>query len=251
MTAVKTCLWLLGVIVFILAIWFSANRLLDQEPDPQRERFILAPTEQIPDDQNVAIGILGLSAPAGSDFLKFGREVKAQIASGASSDRIEELLQGPGTLSPTVTSNQIDCWLDPEYPASAKRKDCLPFSDALEVLRMNQDALDRYKSLYQMGAYSADWALNSKNFLVLMKLSVAEMHLALQHQQYENAYLLWRDQFAFIRRNLHGSDTWVGKQGSRSYANDISRRHRRLPRSRSQAARPDSGQRWRPTGAWS
>jgi len=64
-----------GVLVIAL-IWFAANRLFDEKPDPLRVAFVSPPEEPLSDDQNIAVGILGLGAPRGTDFLKFGAHMK-------------------------------------------------------------------------------------------------------------------------------------------------------------------------------
>src|SRR5882672_5260186 len=52
---------LVGILVVSL-IWFAANRLFDERPDPQRAAFVSPPEEPIPDKQNIAVGIVGLGA---------------------------------------------------------------------------------------------------------------------------------------------------------------------------------------------
>src|SRR5258708_13603245 len=61
----RIVLWTLAGFVVIVVIWFAANRLFDEKPDPQRAAFVFPPEEPLPDDKNIAVGILGLGAPRG------------------------------------------------------------------------------------------------------------------------------------------------------------------------------------------
>jgi hypothetical protein len=208
---IKTFLWLLVVILAIVLLWFVANRIFDETPDPQRDAFLVSSADQIPDERNAAVGILGLTAPPGSDFVQHGSRVKALYTTGAPSEQIQDMLQGQNALALTVTSDQVTCWLDPDHPAFAKSKGCLPFAQAPNVLQANKEVLDRYKSLYQMGGYSSQGISHTRPLFVLLRLSAAEIHLALRDRQYEAAYQAWKDQLSFVKRNLRGPDTWVGK----------------------------------------
>lgn len=207
----KVALWLFAATFAIVVAWFAANRLLDEAPDPQRDTFLIKSEDRIPDAKNAAVGILGLSAPSGTDSVQHGSRVKALYEAGAPWAEIQKMVQGPSALTLTVNSDQVTCWLDPDHPAYAGFKGCLPFERAAKVLQENREALDRFKSLFRMGAYSNLEGSRNQVFLVLPRLSAAEIHLSLRERQYEAAYRAWRDQLSFVKRNLRGPDTWVGK----------------------------------------
>ncbi len=192
-----------------ILIWFAANRFLDESPGPQRDALLVSSNSSLPDDKNIAVGLLGLGAPKGTDFLQYGSKVKALYASNAPWEQINELIRGPATLRPTVVSDQVNCWLDPD---AAAWPGCLPFADAPAVLLQNRELLDRYKALYSLDDYAGIGSLVAKDpYLVILYLSIAEMYLDLRQHRYEDAYRKWRDQFLFIRRALRGPDNWVGK----------------------------------------
>src|SRR5437588_10285465 len=79
----KITLWLFVALLSIAVLWFAANRLLDESPDPGREGFLVSSQDLVPNERNIAVGILGLTAPTGFDFVQYGSRVKAHYASNA------------------------------------------------------------------------------------------------------------------------------------------------------------------------
>jgi hypothetical protein len=209
--AAKAALWLFVLVVSAVALWLAANRFLDEPPDPDRDAFLMSSQDQVLDERNIAIGILGLTAPAGVDFVQYGSKVKTLYTNNASWAEVEEMVRGTKTLRPTVNSDQVTCWLDPRHPAFAGFKACLPFDEAPRVLKQNRELIDRYKALYRLEHYSNLSTFYNQAFLVVLRLSMAEMHLDLQRRNPEAAYRKWRDQMTFVKTSLRGSDTWVGK----------------------------------------
>ncbi len=203
----RIVLWTLAGFVVIVVIWFAANRLFDEKPDPQRAAFVFPPEEPLPDDKNIAVGILGLGAPRGTDFLEFGAHVKELYDRRAPGAEIQRELHGTNELRLSATHDEIRCWIDPE---NYKQKDCLPFDKAPDVLKQNRELLERYKRIQKLPA-NANTRFFQSILLDLTNLSVAEMRLDMQAGNYEAAYAKWRDQFRFARTYLRGRDTWVGK----------------------------------------
>lgn len=164
--------------------------------------------DQVPDEVNIAVAILGLTAPPGEDFVRYGSKVKALNERNAPRGEVEQLLQGAKALLPTVEAEQVNCWLEPDSP---HRDGCLPFKEAPKVLQQNRELLERYKRLYRMDRYvNLDFSYNQA-FLVVLRLAVADMQLDLRQRKYEAAYRKWREQMLLVRGNLRGPDTWVGK----------------------------------------
>ncbi len=203
----RIVLWTLAGFVVIVVIWFAANRLFDEKPDPQRAAFVFPPEEPLPDDKNIAVGILGLGAPRGTDFLEFGAHVKELYDRRVPSAEIQRELHGTNELRLSATHDEIRCWIDPE---NYKQKDCLPFDKAPDVLKQNRELLERYKRIQKLPA-NANTRFFQSILLDLTNLSVAEMRLDMHAGNYEAAYAKWRDQFRFARTYLRGRDTWVGK----------------------------------------
>jgi hypothetical protein len=205
---VKIVAWAVGALLSVILVWFIANRLLDPRPSPERKALSASTNARIEDSGNAAVGILGITAPKGSDFIQHGIWVKALYAANAPNAEIQEMVRGPKALRPTVEGNQVTCWLDPDWTSF---KDCLPFDKAPAVLAENQELLERYKKLYALGHYSAEDIYYNDAYLVLVRLAIAEIHVDLRKGNYEAAYRKWQRQFQFVKRNLRGTDTWVGK----------------------------------------
>jgi len=204
----KTLAWFSGVLFLLIGLWFVANRLLDEPLSPQAAALLASADDSIPDTRNVAVGILGLSAPGNSDFIAHGTQIKALYASNAPRGQIQEMMRGPKSLRPTVDGEQVNCWVDPDWTSF---KGCLPFEKAPAVLEENKELLARYKALYGLGQYAASDIYYNDAFLLLVRLAIAEMHVDLRNGKHEAAYRKWRQQLHFVRGNLRGTDTWVGK----------------------------------------
>lgn len=200
--------YLFLAVVAVVLLWFVANRLFDEPLNPSAAALDIAPTERLPDSRNIAVGILGITAPRGANIFSYGSSVLAMYRNG-SWQVVRNMQEGPNTLQPTVGSDQASCWLEPDGPLYFKT--CLPFDRASAALKENEELLGRYTSLYKLDTLQADYNYYNRAFLVLAKLAVANMQLALQRHEYESAYERWREQFAFVRTSLHGTDTWVGK----------------------------------------
>jgi hypothetical protein len=201
-------MWLSVALVTLLLIWFGANRMLDEAPDPLRSHFLISSHDRIADDRNVAIGILGLTAPSGADFIQHGISVKTLRATDTPWEQIQNAIKGPRSLQPTLTSHQLTCWLDPDLPLF---KECLPFDQAPIALEKNKELLQRFRALYQLDRLLNDGGYYNSAYIDLAKLSVADMQLDLRQRDYSAAYQKWHDQLYFARRNLRGTDDWVGK----------------------------------------
>lgn len=208
MLLTKTILWSAAALLSTVVLWFAANRLLDEAVDPQRAAFLQSMRDQVPDELNIAVAILGLTAPPGEDFVRYGSKIKALYEHNAPWGEVEQLLQGSTSLLPTVEGGEVTCWLDPDWPPM---DGCLAFKEAPKVLEQNKNLLDRYKALHKMGGYANLGMPLNQAYLVVLRLSVADMHLDLRSRRYEAAYRKWREQMLFLRANLYGPDTWVGK----------------------------------------
>jgi hypothetical protein len=205
---VKGLGWILAVLLAFAALWLVGNRWLDESPEPNRDAFLISASDQLPDERNIAVGILGLTAPHGHDVLKYGAKVKALYTANAPWTEVRDMLQGPNTVQPTADSQQITCWLDPD---GLQMKGCLPFDQAPGVLKENGEILERYKQLHQLKAYSGLGTTYNQAYLTTAKLAVAEIHVDLKKGDTRSAYRKWQRQVSFAKDTLQGPDTWVGK----------------------------------------
>ncbi len=199
--------WGAGSVAALILIWFAANRLFDERPDPRRDAFLTSAEAVIPDAENLAVAIAGLDAPAGSDFLKHGAALKGLYDAHAPWPDIQREKQRPDTLKVTADSRQLDCWMDPDWPVW---KDCLPFNGAAQALTENREILARYKALYKIDRYASfgEW---HQQLIPLTKLAVVEMRQDMSSGNYEAAYRKWRENFRFTRNQLRRQTDWVGK----------------------------------------
>lgn len=207
----KAALWGLIALVSFVVLWFAANRLLDESPDPNRETFLVSPSDQLPDERNIAIGILGLTAPSGQDFVQYGAKLKSLEMANAQSSEYKDMLWGlwgPKALQPTRESQGIWCR---KYPDDPEIKNCIPLEEAPAILMQNSELIARYRVLHRLGAYSSSWWGGNRAYLDVTALALAEVHLDLKRNQRESAYRKWRDQLLLVRTTLRGPDTWIGK----------------------------------------
>jgi hypothetical protein len=199
--------WSIAGVFALSLIWLAANRLFDARLDPRRDAFVKSADGEIQDAKNMAIGIAGLAAPRGADSMKHGAEIKKLYEQHAPWSDIRLKIFGPDELKLTVESEQVSCWMDPDWPGP---KGCLPFEKAPQVLAENREILGRYKALYKLDRHVTFRYLD-KNLIPLTKLIVAEMRLDMRNGKHEAAYAKWREHFRFTRNHLRGEDDWVGK----------------------------------------
>jgi len=211
--ALKVCArvlaWAVGCLFALALLWLAANRLLDERPDPRRDVF-LRPGSWVPDAENLAVGIAGLGAPSGADFMAFGAEVRKLYEARATWPDIQRKIHGPGELKLSVKGAQIECWVDPDWDGWSGFKECLSFDQAPKVLAQNRELLERYKALYRLNR-NAGFGFLDRELITLTRLAVAEMRLDMKRGRHEAAYAKWRDHFRFARNHLHGQGTWVSR----------------------------------------
>jgi len=192
----KTFTWALTALLSLVALWFAANRLLDESPVPDREQFLVFASDQLPDERNIAIGILGLTAPSGQDFVQHGAKVKSLVRANAPRSEVQEMVWGPKTLQPTKESEEFwRCW---QFPSRLEIKDCIPFEQASAILMQNSELLAQYKAFHRLGAYSGYASTRNHAYLTVVDLAVAELHLDLKRNQHDGAYRKWRDQVLLL-----------------------------------------------------
>ena len=206
--AAKLALWAFAALIAFVALWFAGNRWLDESPDPHRHAFLVSAADQLPDSSNIAVGILGLTAPANQDFVQYGAKVKSLYKANAPWADLQRMLDGPNTLKTSAELQPINCWLDPDGPPM---KGCPSFEQAPAFLAEHRELLERFKQLRQMKAYSSVGIGSNRAYLFATKLAVIEIQIDLRNGHVALAYRKWRDEVSFVRNTLRGPDTWVGK----------------------------------------
>lgn len=197
----RFCLFLL----VLVASWIAFVVLYDESLDPRFREFYFKVPDSTSDEQNAAIGLLGLSAPAGSDFMAHGRAVVRnwrELARGGGRIVI------PGKLESTVQQLELDCWISPEN--YSKDSHCASESRLATLLKENSEPLARYRQVYRLPHFSGV-PIADALLLDLNKLIVAEIRLDLRKRRTKHAYEKWRDNHRFLVRALGADGTWVDK----------------------------------------
>ena len=187
--AAKLALWAFAALIAFVALWFAGNRWLDESPDPHRHAFLVSAADQLPDSSNIAVGILGLTAPANQDFVQYGAKVKSLYKANAPWADLQRMLDGPNTLKTSAELQPINCWLDPDGPPM---KGCPSFEQAPAFLAEHRELLERFKQLRQMKAYSSVGIGSNRAYLFATKLAVIEIQIDLRNGHVALAYRKWR-----------------------------------------------------------
>lgn len=196
----------IGISVAVLfAGWIAFVCLYDEPLDPGFADFYFKDQRRIPDDQNAVIGLLGLSAPAGADFMEHGRAVVGnwqELARGGGR------IAAPEKLESTVRQLELDCWL---YPANHfKDSHCASETRLTALLKENAELLTRYRKVYRLPHFSGV-PIADPVLLDLNKLVVAEIQLDLRKRRTNQAYENWRENHRFLVRALAADATWIDK----------------------------------------
>jgi len=204
----KFALWVLVTLVAVVGLWVALNRFLDESPHNNRVATLETRQARIPESQNIAVGVIGLLAPRGSDFIQHGSMLKAMYESNTPYRQILEAMNGASSLQPTIESHDLYCWLDGTGldPAS-----CIPFDEAPEILQQNAELLRRFRSLQSLESYSNLFALTNSEIITIARLNLADIRLDLENGKSEEAFQKWKGQLRMTRAMLRGADTWIGK----------------------------------------
>lgn len=183
--------------LLIIAMWIGFITLHDEPIDEGFEAFysrILVPNED-----NAAIGLSGLQAPHGQDFIKFGLSTSQKIYSS------KKLPETNNHIIEFVGSKEeLACWSG--YPQNEKDASLCASEERLKILfKENAELLARYRQVLQLHHLSGlTWA--AEPFLRLNRLIAAEVDTNLRHGRYEAAYQVWRDNYQFLSLGI-GADT--------------------------------------------
>src|SRR3990172_8349947 len=98
--------WIIRVAVgvaAVVAVWAGFVSLIDETPDPGLEEFLQAARREIPDHENGAIALSGLTAPKGVDIVDHGRFVTNAVQEATYVTRIswtemQKIIEIPGSL---------------------------------------------------------------------------------------------------------------------------------------------------------
>jgi hypothetical protein len=162
----------------------------DEALDPLAAAFLPVPSA-IPDLDSAAIGILGLGAPSGADFMEFGR-------SAARRQRADDY-SAPAAARLEWDRERMNCWSE-DYEPFDKDANCAPFEEAARTVRERSELLARYRHVETLPPPNDDTFYPGTRFLAMTRLNAISMKVDWKEGRYEEAYGTWVGQHAFIQR---------------------------------------------------
>ena len=198
-------------VTLIVVLVFTGVWSQDETLDPEFNRFFMDNHKEVLDQENVAIGIAGLDAPVGSNFMDVGRTEfqAANKSNGSTSDKTHATPKTNGRITFVGRNGELDCWTGiPE--SNNENPDCASEERLKEILHANDELISRYWQLSQMPRLQ-NMRRNSHLFLNINQLIAAEIELKLRHGQIEEAYQEWRENYQFVTRMIGEETDWTGK----------------------------------------
>ena len=177
----------------------SASTVVDEQLDPQAAAFFAA--SDPPGDPNAAaIGLRGLGAPLGSDFMQYGRE------------RVDRWESDPDPVSIVWEPEKVDCWLyidDSTISAEDNARCAALEGDIVKNLRDNALVLDRYRAVQHLPG-SPLRAARGTLLIQMVKLTDIDMTLDSRHGRHGEALGKWVTHHSFLQRMSGAAESWVG-----------------------------------------
>jgi hypothetical protein len=176
-----------------------------EEPlDPAWQAFVAQPA--IPDDQNIAIGLAGLDAPRGTDFMAFGRKAHAKFFDSALIDFAAAIRPPPDRLDFVGREENIECWLDDEAPVGNYRE-CVKAARVHALFAENEEIFRRYATIRKLTRYAGH--MEGPSLISLNRLICAANTVDVQAGKGELAYQRWRENHEFLQRIAKVDANWV------------------------------------------
>ena len=204
----KLLLWfgLFNVLIFSILAFYAFFHV--EKPDAGREAFYAGSQTNIPDNQNFAIALAGLNAPAGADIIKHGRFVVNTTWQKLKDGEAKKIIDAAGKLDFVGTSEELECWI-PSAESFTDEK-CAS-SERIKILLVeNKELLNRYKNLYNLPNWQGVSG-NGQYVINLNKLISAEIMLDLANGNADSAYTKWRDNHLFINRVFKQDSTMIDR----------------------------------------
>lgn len=203
---VKLLIWLGIINLLIFSVLVAYSFLHVEKPDAGRDAFYAISQANIPDNQNIAIALAGLNAPAGVNIIKHGRFVVDTLQRTPPDVDAKKTIDAVGKLEFVGSSEELECWIPSTEPYTDEK--CASTERVKTLLTENKELLTRYKSLYAMPSWRGISG-NGQYLINLNKLISADILLDLKQGNAENAYNKWRDNHAFISRVLKQEGTMI------------------------------------------
>lgn len=207
---IKLLIWFGLVNLPIVSALFAYAYLHVEKPVAGREAFYANTQAQanIPDNQNIAIALAGLNAPAGIDIIKHGRFVVDTYQQQQKDGDAKKIIDAVGKLDFVGTSDELECWIPSTEPYTDEK--CANAERVKILLTENKELLTRYKSLYSRPSFQGMNG-NGQYLINLNKLISAEILLDLANGDADRAYTKWRDNHLLISRVLKQEGTMIDR----------------------------------------
>ena len=202
----KLLIWIGIVNLLIFSALIAYAFLHVEKPDAGRDEFYANSQSNIPDNQNIAIALAGLNAPAGADMIKHGRFVVDTLHKTQSDVDAKKIIAAVGQLGFVGTSDELECWMPDTEPYINEK--CASVERVKILLAENKMLLTRYKSLYNMPSWQGVSG-NGQYVININRLISAEIMLDLANGDADSAYTNWRDNHVFISRVLKQEGTMI------------------------------------------
>lgn len=199
--------FLFALCAFAAPFTLATDRPGDEPLNPEAAAFYAVPPKGA-GTSSAAIGLLGLTAPLGEDFMGYGRNIAARTYVDGLPAALNEVDKSR-RLEIKWNEARMNCWTD-DYEPLDKDPQCAPIEEAIQVLRDNREFLNRYKQVQKLEPASGlTLAAGARSFISATKLTLVEAKINLRQGRNEAAYHLWANQHAFLRRMASSGGNWV------------------------------------------
>jgi hypothetical protein len=195
------------LILFITTIWLS-----DEPLDPNFHRFYTDNHKEVVNQENVAVGLAGLDASSGVDFLQVGLAAFKSAQAKQSLKQSEAQLDQPkqkDKIAFVGTKEELNCWIGLREAEDIPPQ-CASEQRLKDILQANKTLLERYWKITQLQHFQGLPA-NNQIFVDIHRLIAAEIRMKLNHGNYEDAYTEWLTNQQFVNRMIEEEAGWTEK----------------------------------------
>ena len=202
----KLLIWIGIINLLIFSSLVAYSFLHVEKPDTGRDAFYASSQANIPDNQNIAIALAGLNAPAGVDMIKHGRFVVDTLQKTPSDVDAKKIIATVGQLEFAGSSDELECWIPDTEPYTDEK--CASSKRVKTLIAENKELLTRYKSLHNIPSWQGVSG-NGQYVININRLISAEIMLDLANGDADSAYTNWRDNHVFISHVLKQDGTMI------------------------------------------
>ena len=200
--------FILPLAFLFIASWTIFVVAHEEAIDPGLREFYYGKHIEIQNAQNAAIGIDGLNAPSGSDFMARGVLVNSEFSKHPDEwNREDALISKTGLLSDTVKNGELDCNI---WPDTKNIQACANDERVRQLLVENKELLDRYWQITRLSKFG-HMHENGGLFLTINKLINASILMDARNGQIEKSYTQWRDNFQLLIIGISSENTLIDK----------------------------------------